>query len=545
MDKELRTIPVIFEKLDSVDITDTRFTRVKIKMMHLGLNLNNSIFTKEVVDAAIPTLYNTPILGYVERDKNGDKDFSDHRSVLTIDKKKISVTYKGSSYGVIPESCNPRYEKELCEDGIEREYLVVDGLIWTKIEDSDIFLRDEIKKQSMELDEDSLEGGFDKDKHFVFSKIVFYGACALGDNTTPAMIGASIDTNFTLNEIKTKLEQFNFYFSKQSQTSNDDDINNKNTEGGSILTKEFIDNILNEFSVSLENINFEITDSTTEDELRAYLTEFTKKDSLSDELITTVLAEFELTKEEIGEFSKDISKEDFRTLVSTFVSEKKATELKTALPTSTVFSTYNEKRELLRGALKRSEERDEDGKLIHALDYWIADFDDSFVYVEKEEYNGNKWSYSKGRFAYTITNNVVVLTSDFEKMIVKWVTIEENATIEKARTTFEAQNAELERLIKFEKDTLDAQFEASATVIFEKFDESLSNVAEYTNLKANFSTMELDSIEEKCFALLGKKNANFSVTNKNTPDVVHTGIDNTVDEPEDDGYGGILSKKYN
>ncbi|WP_099467748.1 hypothetical protein [Konateibacter massiliensis] len=545
MDKELRTIPVTFEKLDSVDITDTRFTRVKIKLMHLGLNLNNSIFTKDVVDAAIPTLYNTPILGYVEKDKNGDKDFSDHRSVLTIDKKKISVTYKGSSYGVIPESCNPRYEKEMCEDGIEREYLVVDGLVWTKIEDSDIFLRDGIKKQSMELDEDSIEGDFDKEKHFVFSKIVFYGACALGENTTPAMIGSSIDTNFTLNEIKTKLEQFNTYFSKQSQTSNDDDINNENTEGGSILTKEFIDNILAGFSVSLDNIDFEITDTTTEDELRTYLTEFTKKDSLSDELINSVLAEFELTKEEIGEFSMDISENDFRSLVSNYASEKKATEPKAELPTSTVFSTYNEKRELLRGALKRSEERDEDGRLLYALDYWIADFDDNFVYVEKEEYDGNKWTYSKGRFAYVIVNNVVALTSDFEKMIVKWVTIEENASIEKARVTFEAQNAEFERLKKFEKDTLDAQFESSVNAIFEKFDESLANMSDYMTLKANFSNMELDAIEEKCFALLGKKNANFSVANKNTPDVVHTGIDNTVDEPEDDGYGGILSRKYN
>ncbi len=547
MDKDMRTIPVIFEKLDSVNITDTRFIRVKIKLMHLGLNLNNSIFTKDVVDAAIPTLYNTPILGYVEKDKNGDKDFSDHRKVLTIDKKKISITYKGSSYGVIPESCNPRYEKEMCEDGVEREYLVVDGLVWTKIEDSDIFLRDEIKNQSMELDEDSIEGGFDKDKHFVFSKIVFYGACALGENTTPAMIGSSIDTNFTLNEIKAKLEQFNnYYFSKQSQTSDDDDINNEKTEGGSILTKEFIDNILAEFSVSLANIDFEITDTTTEDEIREYLTEFTKKDSLSDDLIDSVLTEFEITKEEIGEFSKNVSEEDFRTLVSNFASEKKTVEPKTELPTSAIFSTYNEKRELLRGVLKRSEERDKDNTLIYALDYWIADFDDSFVYAEKEEYDGDKWSYSKGRFAYTVTNNVAILTSDFEKMIVKWVTVEENVNIEKARVAFETQKEELDRLKQFEKDTLAEQFETSATIIFENFNESLSNVSEYMNLKTNFSTMDLDAIEEKCFALLGKKNANFSATNKNNiPDVVHTGIDNTVDEPEDDGYGGILSRKYN
>ena len=360
------------------------------------------------------------------------------------------------------------------------------------------------------------------------------------------MTGACVDINFSIDEIKSKLEQFSNYFSKQSQMPEGNDIDNKNTEGGCILTKEIIDGILAEFSVSLDNINFEITDKTTEEDLRTYLAEFTKSDSLSDNVIDSVLAEFEVTREELGEFSTDTTEEDFRTFVSDFSCNKKAKMSKTEPSTNAVFSTYNEKRELLRGAMKTTEERDDDDKLIHALEYWIADFDDSFVYVEKEEYDGEKWSHKKGRFAYSIADGVATLTSDFEEMIVKWVTVEENANIEKTRATFEAQSTEFERLKKFEQDTLTAQFEASATAIFSKFDANLTNVPEYDALKADYSGMQLDAIEEKCFAFLGKKNANFSVANKsNTPDVVNMGVDNTVDEPEDDGYGGLLSRKYN
>ncbi len=514
MDKLLRTIPITFEKIKSYDISDTRFTKVKITLMHLGLNLNNSVFNKDVVTKALPSLCNTPILGYIKVDENGDKDFSDHHQILIIEGNEIKVIYKGSAYGTIPESCNPRWEVITGNDGIEREYLVVDGLLWNKIDGVDIFTRDEIKKESMELFEESITGHFDKENHFVFDSFLFDGACALGDNTTPAMTGASISTNFSVNldEIKTKLEQFNNYFSKQSQMSNDNDINNDDMKGGEKLTTEMIEGIL---------------------------------------------AEFNVTSNELGEYANDISEDDFRTLVSEFAADREKSN--NAEPTATdepkaTFSTYNQKYELLRSALPRKEKRDDDGVLTYCLEYWVSDFDDNYVYVSREEYVDDKWNYTKGRFAYSISDtNEVSITSEFEKMIVKWVTPEEDAEIDKARaafekiTEFEANIAEFERLKQFEKDTKAEEFKNAATAIFTKFDESLKDVEGYDILKASFSDMSLETIEEKCYAMFGKKNANFSVQDNNTPtpNVVNLGVDNSNDEPEDDGYGGLLSRKYN
>ena len=66
-DKSLQTIPISFEVTGQID---SRFTFVKIYLMHLGLNLNGSIFTKEIVEKCWDTLALTPILGYIQVDEN-------------------------------------------------------------------------------------------------------------------------------------------------------------------------------------------------------------------------------------------------------------------------------------------------------------------------------------------------------------------------------------------------------------------------------------------------------------------------------------------
>ena len=63
--------------------------------------------------------------------------------------------------------------KQKCEDGINRTYLVVDGLVWSKINGSEIFTTYGLKKASMELSEDNLSYHFDKEGHCVFDSVSF------------------------------------------------------------------------------------------------------------------------------------------------------------------------------------------------------------------------------------------------------------------------------------------------------------------------------------------------------------------------------------
>ena len=89
-----------------------------------------------------------PILGYVVNELDDeDKDFKGHEHELRITDTDVKYLYAGQAYGVIPESCNPRWVIKDDGTGTEREYLRVDGLIWTKFGDPvDIFTRDVTKK---------------------------------------------------------------------------------------------------------------------------------------------------------------------------------------------------------------------------------------------------------------------------------------------------------------------------------------------------------------------------------------------------------------
>ncbi|MBU7316137.1 hypothetical protein [Paenibacillus oleatilyticus] len=235
-----RRIPVVFQKVKqySSEETDIRFQRVKIWLMHLGENFNGSYFSKEVVEEAIPTLANTPILAYIEQKENGQLDFSDHRIVLTKKDGETTVKYLGKAIGVIPENNNAQFEDRLCDDGQTRTFLTVDGLLWTKFDDSiDIMNRDSIKGQSMELSED-YEGDFGDDNLFHFSKFKFFGACGLGFNVEPAMKNSTIELQFTYDsvrsEINNRIEQFKKYFSMES---NETPINKNKYEEVQVVEK--------------------------------------------------------------------------------------------------------------------------------------------------------------------------------------------------------------------------------------------------------------------------------------------------------------------
>lgn len=267
-----KKVPVLFQKINndfSNNETDTRFMEVKIWLMHLGKNYNGSYFSKEVVEEAIPTLANTPILGFVELDKNGEEDFSDHRSIIVKKDGEYSIKYIGQAYGTIPSDNDAKFEKRVGDDGVEREYLTCKGLIWRKNDEAiDIFERDSIKPQSMELHDD-FDGNFEDDGLFHFTKFKFFGACALGDNVAPAMESATIEKDFSYNKmqdyIQAKMNEFKMLVSKQNEKDEDrsgnknEDHSNYNKKGGDEMSKLSSQQLTSEFDRVLK-LDFEETD---------------------------------------------------------------------------------------------------------------------------------------------------------------------------------------------------------------------------------------------------------------------------------------------
>ena len=251
------SFPVMFEKIKDFETTDDRFTEVKIWLMHLGENLNHSVFEKSVVDKAIPTLQYIPIMGFVEMNDDNEKDFSDHRYIITKDEKGVRRKYMGTPYGVIKSSDdnNAHYEERLCDDGETRTFLVTEGVIWNVLEDgAEIFHRDLIKGQSMELYEKSIDGYEDEDGMFHFTDFSFRAACVLGDDVTPAMTGSTIEVQFTLNDfVKDIQNELNDKYIAFTKLVNDDTftktVNEQHNGGVEIMDNaNFTQTLLEQFS---------------------------------------------------------------------------------------------------------------------------------------------------------------------------------------------------------------------------------------------------------------------------------------------------------
>ena len=222
--KQKRKLPVTFTVNDFVDINDSRFLAITIDVLHTGLNFNGTIFEKDIVDACADSIKNTPILGYIVSNVNGDKDFEGHEyKTIQTEDGEIEV-YAGSAYGVIPESCNYRWIKKTSSDGIEREYFQVDGLLWTKFNDSiSIFERDEIKPQSMELEVETIECEELEDGTIKILNFKFDGCCLLSSSDSsiePAMIDSVAAPLYTISSITKEIkDKLNTYFSYQNKNA--------------------------------------------------------------------------------------------------------------------------------------------------------------------------------------------------------------------------------------------------------------------------------------------------------------------------------------
>lgn len=229
-------IPMTTQVLQNFESGDIRFTKVKIWLMHLGLNRNGSVFNKEAVEAAIPSLANTPIIASV-RQFGDEKDFEGHETEVEITENgDVKVVNATIPYGVIPEFNNAKFEKRVGDDMIEREYLTCEGLIWNKWTDARDIISGKggLTGQSMELAPD-FKGVFNG-KHFEFTDFKFDGACLLGDDILPAMHNSTVEIKYaasTNKYIEEKVKQFSkIHFTNQEggNTVQEEKLNNFDSE---------------------------------------------------------------------------------------------------------------------------------------------------------------------------------------------------------------------------------------------------------------------------------------------------------------------------
>lgn len=537
--------PVSFIKKGEYESSDFRFIDVSIDVMHTGANLNKTSFTKDAINKAVPTICNTPILGYVvdELDEE-DKDFKGHEHELRITDKDVKYVYAGQAYGVIPESCNPRWIVKDDGTGIEREYLRVDGLIWTKFSDPvDIFTRDGTKNHSVELT-DMACGPADKNGNVPVGSFKFDGCCILSTtdpSIKPAMTGSCVTANFSVEDITAQIRDrlYEYQAIQQNYTAQNDNPSDEEKGDTTPMNENeknpaMTENTVAEGAVENPEIETPAAENTaTKTESEAAPAENAAPEEGAENATTEVPAENTAPAEE----GEPVASSEF-----TLTTEQLLNEISGALGAYKIPSSWDPENMVPR--------------------YWMNDVQgDEVIVIDCTTYNLMGIPYSMNG------DNVVL---DVENAKRKKVTFEDwdegevlpgmsaafteitntvaemNAKISdltkeftEASETIAEMKPKLEAYEKAEADAKAAEMEAKRNALFTTFDEKLGADAEYIALKEN-KEISYSDLETKCYALVGRKSAEFSyVPNKNNKGTVRFGVGGTQNG-SDVAYGGLI-----
>ncbi|MBL4950994.1 hypothetical protein JK635_01910 [Neobacillus sp. YIM B02564] len=499
-------VPVIFQKLNTYEneTEDTRFLKVKIWLMHTGKNLNGTYFERSVVENSINTLANTPILAYIEDNSEGEVDFSDHRMVLVKEDGQFKVKYIGQAIGVIPSDNNAKFENRVCDDGVEREFLTCEGLVWTKWDDPiDIFSRDSIKFQSMELHDD-YEGEWMDDNLFHFTSFKFFGACALGKDVLPAMRSATIEVQFSYDnmfkEIQEKIEQFKHIF-------------NLNKEGGSQIVNEKLE-LLTKYSFTEEDLkqkNINIEDFSVE-ELETKLQEITKSDF--------VLVASQLKDEIKSELYKDYFYDEYGYKSRSYWYVDHTENMVIAEDTKDNYRLVGFPYSVNGDIVEIDFESKKRMKIVYEPIEDNIDMSFNITSKDKVEYELN---IQEKQLEQSFTKEKETVTNKLNEVTKKFTTLEE----------------EVKSLREFKELKITEERVNKETELFDSFSAELTE-EELQPLKETASEFTLEQLEEKLFTLVGKKKANFSKQHKKEKQPIKI----EVKEYKEDSlpYGGIFSK---
>jgi hypothetical protein len=360
----------------------------------------------------------------------------------------------------------------------------------------------------------------DDEGYAVFEEMEFSALCILGKdsdpnkNVEPCFEGAKV-TNYTLDKEQFKLDFANMVkelkesFKNQSSENEVDNIKYTSEEGGKQVLNEKLE-LITKYNLTLEQLDFSIDDISIED-LELKLKEFTLN-------LDTNSAEISFS------------------------------------------TTYRQKREALQNALDPKTEKDDNDNIIYEEYLWVEDFDDEFVFVEKSIWTPDNYERKYGRFSYTFNDETITatITGEFEEMVLVWLTLEENQKLQEDRASasnyavlkhdfeeyknnYSTINSEVERLKEFEKITIASERKEAEINLFSQF-EVLNGIDEFEVLKTKASEYSMDELQEKCYAILGKKNANFSFKSSTKKEKVK--IEFSKSEEKTDGEYDELFNKY-
>ena len=282
----------------NVKEVNSSFAVGSLDIMYTGKNPNKSNISRDVVEAALPSLYNVPIVCNWDPDS---REIGGHDVEFVRDEDgSVRMRNLTEPCGVITDHTKFSFQVKEDDNGVEHEYLVADGVVLWKRQDVYNYIFSDlggVVPHSMEI---TVTDGVDNKEtgYFDINAFEFTALCLLG-NVNPCFSGSKIEL-YSADNLKDKVSEM---FSELKQcysdivSAQDADCNinsTHSTKGGSTMHEE-IAILAKEFGIDLESLDFSL-DEMSLDEIRKKFEEMTAETQSTQEEATT--SETESSSEE-------------------------------------------------------------------------------------------------------------------------------------------------------------------------------------------------------------------------------------------------------
>lgn len=473
-----------------------------LRIAYAGVNRNGSAISKQTFERCLKTIYNCPVVCNYDRETDtlGGHDME----VVADGKGSLRIVNMTHPIGVIPQNSKIYWETIEEDDGTSHEYLCAEALIWKRQEAYRKIKEDGITAQSMEL---TIKDGKTIDGIYHINDFEFTAFALIG--CEPCFESASL--SFAKQEYKQQFTEMMLelkeHFSQVNASKEDDNIHQTkySMEGGEkVLDKK---ELIAKYGIDIDALDFSIDDFTVEE----------------------LEAKFEEMKNTNPEANPDDGQDKFA-LTSNVVEE-----IHRAL------SEVKVEREW--GECSRYCFVDCD---FEAMEVYCWDTNDWLLYGFSYKLNGDNIDIdfeSKKRKKYVIADfddgeQDSPFAQIFAEMEQKLHDSAEFADkYQTASDTITSMEKELGELRQYKSDAENAIARGERDEVFAQF-EDLVGVEAFETLKEKCMEYDLDTIEEKCYAIRGRQGvpAKFSAEQK---------VPKLKVEKEDKSklpYGGLFEK---
>lgn len=476
---------------------------VHLQACHTDLNANASNIDKKVMESALPSFSNRPILAYIHKvvtDENPEGQWEFYAHNMHKDENG-ELVYDEYPIGIIPESCNAQlvYDKEK-----NKTYCEVDGYIFEEYSKASEILEREgecfvsVELSIRELAYDAKSKCLNIED-FWFSGVTILGKTPEGKIVNPGMKDSNIKLADFSAENNSLFENYESKISELQERLNTlesfcDEIKEKTTKGGTELKKE----------------NFE--EEVTENE------EVTETEE-SEEEVTTPEEESEETVEESSE--EQIDDEDSEEVVETETTDETVDE-------TTETETFS-KDELFNKLFDISFE-----DIKYALNALCSIYrnDSEWCYVSQvydEYFIMQDWDSDKYyKQSYTREDDNIALTGERTELFAMLLTESEKLSIEEMRSNYAELKAfkeeiELNKLREQKKEILDskkyeilAQKDEEGKFVNKDYEKLVSEMDNYSlaDLETEIKVLHSDYVSEHGNFALSKPEKKETTTKK-------------------------------